>query len=317
MAETLENRMVETAARQQVMARWIPYATLTGAVCIFSLGAIFVRFAQAEHVPSLVIGTLRYSFAAMILAPYVLANHRPELRAISHRDLGFIAVAGCAFAIALFLFFSSLEHTTVMITNLFTNTSPLWVALAEALLLKALLDRRVWLGLILALLGGALFSLSGMDGSIRMGPDPVGGVLLSLASALLSTVYMILARVVRQRVPTLVFLWITMLSGSVLLYAIVLFSHTPLLGYAIEGYLWVLIVTITGQIIGQSLMAFTLAHLPATFVSVALLGQVIISGGLAFLIFGEQPDLVQVVAGTIILAGVVMVVTTRRAVGAR
>lgn len=56
------------AAEHPTTARWLPYATLTGAVGIFSIGAVFVRMAQAEHVPSLVIAALRFLFATPMLS---------------------------------------------------------------------------------------------------------------------------------------------------------------------------------------------------------------------------------------------------------
>ncbi|MBZ0303994.1 MAG: DMT family transporter [Anaerolineae bacterium] len=302
--------MVDLAAQPKVTARWVPYAALTGAVVIFSFGAIFVRLAQAQQVPSLVIAALRYTFGAAILAPVVLRQHGAEIRQMPRRDLVLVGLAGIAMGISLFLYFSTLEHTTVMITNLFTNTSPLWIGLAEVLILKAVLDRRVWLGVILALGGGLLFSLTRMDGS-SMGLNPSMGIVLALASALFSTAYFILARAVRARVSALAYLWLTLISGTILLLIVALALGIPLIGYPLEGYFWILVVTLTGQITGQFLMAYTLAYLPATVVSVAMLAQVMIGAVLALILFGEQPGLLQVVASAVILLGVGVVITAR------
>ncbi len=309
--------MRNAAERSAVPARWIPYATLTATVCIFSIGAVFVRMAQAEGVPSLAIAALRYLFAVMIIAPFVLARSRHEARRVTVRDYGLIGLAGTTFALSLFFFFVALEHTTVLIANLVTNTHPLWVALVEVVILKMVLERRIWIGLILALGGGVLFAASGLDASSGMGANPVTGVLFALGSAFLSTVYFILGRTIRSRVSTLIFLWTAMLTGLIVMLVVALASGTALTGYPTPAYLWILLVTVTGQVIGQTLLTYTLAHLPSTLVSVSMLVQVILSAVFAFLVFHEQPGPIQIVASAVILVGVGLVVTRGQPLPAR
>lgn len=305
----LETIMLNTAASHKPAINWMPYIILAVALCFMSTGAVFVRLAQAEHIPSLAIATLRYIVAVSILTPIVLTRSQPELRCITRQQFGFMALAGITFALALLFFFFGLEHTTVLIDNLFTNTHPLWVALVEVIILKVMLNRRVWLGLILALLGAGLFAFAGSGSD--MGSNPTLGILFAFGSALLSTVYFILGRSVRTRVSTLVFLWIALTTGLILLLVAAFVTHTPLLGYSLPGYFWILLVTITGQLLGQALMTYSLAHLPATFVSVSMLAQVILSAVQAAIIFGEQPGPVQVIGSAVVLAGVALVITAR------
>jgi drug/metabolite transporter (DMT)-like permease len=301
--------MINAAAPQKSAVNWMPYIILAIALCFMSTGAVFVRLAQAQHIPSLAIATLRYIVAVSILTPITLTRSRPELRRITRREFGLIALAGITFALALLFFFFGLEHTTVLIDNLFTNTHPLWVALVEVAILKVVLNRRVWLGLILALAGAGLFAFAGSG--TDMGPNPTTGILFAFGSALLSTVYFILGRTVRARISTVVFLWIALTTGLILLLVAVFITRTPLLGYSLSGYFWILMVTITGQLIGQALMTYSLAHLPATFVSVSMLAQVILSAVQAAIIFGEQPGPVQLIGSAVVLAGVALVITAR------
>jgi drug/metabolite transporter (DMT)-like permease len=301
--------VLDTAASSRTTTRWLPYAVLSGAVVVLSTGAVFVRMAQSEHVPSLVIAALRYAFAVSILTPLLLTRHRAELRQTSWADRRRIMIAGVAFALSLVSFFLALENATVLIANLFTNTHPLWVGLLEMLLLGTLLSRRVWFGIVLALGGAALFAVSGSLG--EMGPNPMVGVLLALGAAFLSTAYFILGRTVRVRVSTVVFMWIIMLTGVITLSIALLLTHTTLTGYSTTGYLWILLVAFTGQVVGQGLLSFSLAHLPATFVSVSMLVQVVLSAFWAFIAFQENPGFIQIIASGVILAGVGLVITAR------
>jgi drug/metabolite transporter (DMT)-like permease len=198
-----------------------------------------------------------------------------------------------------------------LLTNLMTNSSPLWVAIMEVAILKAFLSKRVWMGILLALAGMVLFALAGLDGGGDMGSDPLLGGGIALLSAFIAAIYFIVGRTVRARVSTLVFLWIGLVAGAVVMLVINLVTGTSLTGYSLEGYALILIVTITGQIVGQAMLAYCLAHFPATFVSIALQMLVILSALEAFFVFGEQPGPLQILASAVILAGVIMVISGR------
>ena len=211
----------------------------------------------------------------------------------------------------MFLSFVALEHTTVLIANLLVNTHPLWVAILEVLALKAVLGRRVWLGLALALTGTVVFGLAGILGRSGLGDNPLLGGSISLIAAFIAASYFVLGRTIRRRVSTLVFMWLVLIFGALAALSVSLISGTPLLGYSLQGYFWILITAIIGQVIGQSLFAYCLAYLPATLVSISMQGIVVGSAILAFFIFGEQPGALQLLASLVILAGVILVISTR------
>src|SRR5256886_13801517 len=53
---------------------------------------------------------------------------------------------------------------------------------------------------------------------------------------------------------------------------------------------WVLLgCALTAQVLGQGLIAYALAHLPATFGAVGLYVQVVAAGVYAWLLLGERP----------------------------
>jgi drug/metabolite transporter (DMT)-like permease len=62
------------------------------------------------------------------------------------------------------------------------------------------------------------------------------------------------------------------------------------------------------------MLAYCLAHFPATFVSIALQMLVILSALEAFFVFGERPGPLQILASAVILAGVIMVISGRNPV---
>ena len=261
--------------------------------------------------PSLTIAVLRLSMAAAILTPYVLGNHRGELRRLQRRDLLYATLAGLMFGASLFALFLAIEHTTVLIAISLSNMHPLLVALFEIFLLKTLLNWRIWIGLALALGGTLVYMLAGISGMSGLGPQPVLGAAVAFISALTSAFYFILGRSVRKRVSVLVFMWLVLLSGAALGLIVSLLTGTPLLGFSLQNYVFILLLTLAGQVIGQSLLAYCLAYLPATFVSVSMQGIAVVSAVWALLIFAERPGPLQILASGIIIAGVIMVIASR------
>jgi drug/metabolite transporter (DMT)-like permease len=287
--------------------RLLPYVGLAAANVMLGTVPILVRLAQAEGMPTLSIATLRVLLAVILLAPHLLSRHRSALRALTRRDLRLLALAGLANSLFFVMFFGSLEHTSVLIASVFSGTNPLWVALMEVFILRAALRRHLWIGLGLVLVGGALFALSGGGGAVDLGSSPLLGGGMALLAAVGSGSYYILGRAVRQRVGALVFLWVMLLATLTVLLSIALLSGTPLTGFSVQGYVWVVLLAVGAQIIGQASIAYTLAHLSPTFVSIALQISIIISALLALLLFAEVPQAAQMIASAVIVAGVIRV----------
>jgi len=71
-----------------------------------------------------------------------------------------------------------------------------------------------------------------------------------------------------------------------------------------EGWLVVLGLALVTQILGQGLIAYAFAHLPAALSSVSLLIQPVMAALFAWALFGEAIGLVQVTGGAMVLAGI-------------
>jgi drug/metabolite transporter (DMT)-like permease len=293
----------------------LPAAAMIAANLTLATVPILVRLAQAEAMPTMAVATLRLLFAVLLLTPYILSRHRAELRRLTRRDAALIGLTGFSTAMFFVFFFTSLEHTSVLIASVFSGTSPLWVALAEVVVLKAVLRRNIWVGLALVLGGSALFAFSGGGGAVSLGDNPVLGGAMAVIAAMTSAGYMLPARTVRRRLSALAFLWMMLLVALAIMLALCLVTGTPLTGYSSSGYIWILLMAVGAQIIGQASISYALAHLPPTFISIVIQLSVIISAGLALLLFQEVPQALQIAASVVIVAGVLRVILPSRPSG--
>jgi drug/metabolite transporter (DMT)-like permease len=69
-------------------------------------------------------------------------------------------------------------------------------------------------------------------------------------------------------------------------------------------YLWFLLLALIPQLFGHSVFNWALKYLPASFVSVTLLGEPVGSTILAYFIFQEQPGWLKICGAVLILAGI-------------
>lgn len=286
----------------------LPYLALIAANLTLATVPILVRLAQAEHMPSMSIATLRLAVAVVLLAPYIYTRHRAEIRTVTRQDAGLIVIAGLSTTLFFVFYFTSLEHTSVLIASVFSGTHPLWVAFMEIAVLRTVLRRSIWVGLALVLGGSALFALSGNGANVTLGDNPALGSVLSLIAAFGSAVYFIVGRSVRRRVSALAFLWLMLIVALLTCLAVTAASGAALTGYSPQSYLWIVLMALGAQIVGQASISYALAHLSPTLISITTQVSIILSAGLALLIFQEYPQPLQLVASAVIVVGVTLVV---------
>jgi len=89
----------------------------------------------------------------------------------------------------------------------------------------------------------------------------------------------------------------------VLITIMVAMRETPV-GLPPVAYLWFLLLAFIPQLFGHTVYNWSLKYVPASFVSVTLLGEPIGSTILAFIIFQEAPGWIKIMGGVLILAGI-------------
>ncbi|TVR23402.1 MAG: DMT family transporter [Anaerolineaceae bacterium] len=283
------------------------YGVLLFGIAAISMAAIFIRLAQAEGVPSSIIAGGRLFIAALILTPAVLRKpeYMMQLRGLGRFDLLLVTLSGFFLAMHFMAWVTSLEYTSVLISGVLVTTSPIWVALMEVFILRARLSRMVIAGLILAMTGGLIIGLSG-GGALFEGADSVRGALLATTGAITVAAYLIIGRRLRGSVSVTPYIWSVYSIAALIIGIILIISRTPVTGYTVDGYLWVLACGLVPQLLGHSALNYALGYLPATYISLSTQTEPLLSALAAFIIFNEMPAWAQVIGGLVILSGVIL-----------
>lgn len=281
------------------------YATLgLGAFCI-AFAAIFVKWADA---PGSVIALYRVGVATVVLMPLFWRRYHGVLLQVRRRLVLLSMLGGALFAADLALWNTSLKLTSAANATLIANTTPIWVGLAAYFWLGETIGRRFLVGLIGAMSGAMLI----MGDDFFRGMSLGHGDLLALAAAFFYSAYILVTKRARDRLDTLFYIWLANVGAILTLTALSLVAGWSFVGYSTSTYSAMIALGLVSQVAGVSAIAWATGHLPASFVSVGLLSQPVMTTILAFFLLGEGVTPWQVVGGGLILCGIYLAATERR-----
>ena len=307
--------MTETAESKNT--RGLIAVVLIFGVFAISSSAIFIRLAQDEQVPSLVIAAWRTLIAALVLLPFALLRRRTELSQLKRREWVLAVLSGVMLGLHFAAWISSLGLTSITSSTVFVATVPLWVALASPFLLGESLSRGLKIGIGLAFVGAVVIGLSDVlmlvNGRIAFNitptadaSNPLLGNLLALFGAIAAATYMIIGRRLRQGLSLLSYTTVVYGMAAVTLVIGTLIARQSMFGFSPKVYLLFLAMAFIPQLIGHTSFNWALSFLPAAFVSIAAISEPVGASILAILFFQEYPGPVVLVGSILILVGVIL-----------
>ena len=264
-----------------------------------SLSSIFVKFSTA---PSSVTAAYRLLWTVFLLTPSVLLGrqNRQELVSLSRRD-GILSIfSGVFLALHFVLWFESLQHTSVASSTTIVCTEVIWVSLGYWVFLKGRLTGKAVLIIAVALAGSVMIAVS----DNASGGSHLYGDILALFAAVAVAVYLLIGRVVRERVSTTVYTYVVYASCSIVLLLITAFQGVSMGGYGYCAVIVGLLLAVFSTILGHSIFSWCLKYFTPSFVSASKLCEPVAAGILAYFLFGEQPSLLQLAGGVLIISSV-------------
>jgi len=291
-----------------------PLLILTIGVFAISFSSIFIRWAQDENVPSLVIAAWRTGLAGFILLPIALTRRGGELRALPARGRWLALLSGVLLGLHFGSWISSLEYTSITSSTVLVATSPLWVGLASPFILGESLSRGLKTGIGLAILGSLIIGLGDVVGWENGTPYfiPIAGSHallgngLALVGAFAASGYLLIGRLLRPNLSLLSYTAIVYSTAAITLVAASLWQQYALFAYSPQVYLLFGLMALFPQLIGHSSFNWALGYLPAAYVSVAVISEPIGASILAVLFFQELPGTAGLIGSLFILGGILI-----------
>lgn len=286
IAATAPSSPVSTAA----------FLCLLAGGCAIGFAPILVRIAETGPVAS---AFWRTALAAPLLLAWAwhVRGSEPE----AGTPFGAILGSGLFFAGDLGVWHWSIMYTSVANSALLVNLAPVFVTLAGWLLWRRTVTRTFVVAMVIAIVG--MFVLVGPN--FTAGGTKLLGDALAALAAVSYAGYLLSIKVARDAKASTARLmaWSTTITAAALL-PIALLSPQPFLPQSADGW-WVLVgLALVTQILGQGLIAYSFAHLPASLSSLSLLIQPVTATIFAWALFGEAIGALQFAGGAIVLAGI-------------
>jgi drug/metabolite transporter (DMT)-like permease len=273
-------------------------ALILGATAI-GFSPIFVRLAEVGPITS---AFWRVALAAPALWLWALLS-RPTRKPVqlNRMHLTALIAVGLSFAGDLSFWHWSIKLTSVANATLLANLSAVFVTLAAWLLYRQRPTLVFLIGLLLALTGTATL----MSRSFSLGAQQPLGDLLGVATACCYSVYLLSIKRLRDAgfATALIVSWGTSITALALL-PIALLSGETLLPPSLHAWAVLLALALISHAGGQTLIAYALAQLPASFSSVALLLEPLVAAVIAWPLFGEHLGPVEIAGCVLVLAGI-------------
>jgi len=272
------------AGRPSPVVRSAPLAAILVAVVCVSFASVFIRWSES---PALTIALYRMGFATLLLAPFLATAKGAQMRALTPRDFGLLAVVGFALAAHFATWILSLQLVDVATSVVLVTSHPLLVALVSHVAFRERVNRQTALGIGLGFGGVVAIALA----QAGRGPNPLLGSLLAFLGAIAAGAYLLAGRRLRQRMDLVPYAVTVYAFSTLFLVLFVVMAATPIVLTSNVGRELGLFLAMAAvsQIGGHTLYNYALKHVSATVVSTSLLGEPVGASILAFLLLGEAP----------------------------
>ena len=259
------------------------YLILFGGVFALSTSAIWVRVAGA---PSGVTAFYRLAITAVVLLPFFLLSKscRAEAKALRRGQWVRTMAAGVFLALHYLLWFESLNYTSIASSTVIVCLQPLFSIVLERLLLKSHFRPVALVGCGIALLGSVIIGF----GDFRIsGLSLLGDILAFVAAGVISGYYF-LGQTIRKEVSALTYSVLAYFTSAVVLLLYTLGRGEPLDGYAPKTCMAIVGIALIATVGGQFVFNLLLKQLPASAVTMSILGEPIGTCILAYLFLHES-----------------------------
>ena len=263
-----------------------------------SSSAIIVRYlSEIEAIP---IAFARMTIAGIILWTYSLFKPQGSLP-LKIKLLTILS--GVFLGIHFAFFFSSVKLTTLANATLFGTLAPIFTVILNYLIYRTKINSKIFMGLILTLLGG--LTMQGFD--IEFNSVGFKGDLSAIICSFWMAFVLIITKSIRKEYGTLIYSRLLYVSASVALLILILILEIPVKQPNGQEIIFLLLLGFIPNILGHSILYYSIRYLPAHTVASVPLGEPVIVSTIGFILFKEIVPFSVFIGGAITICGLYLI----------
>jgi len=284
----------------------LPYLILAGGVLATSFSSIMTKGTAA---PPTIIAFWRLSLTVLMLLVPLLLRQREALGTISRRDWLLTLTSGIALSAHFYFWNTSLGLTSVAASTVLVDMHPFIVLTAGHFIFGERLRPWGMIGALLAVAGAVVIGVADARGG---GSQALRGDIYAVLGAITVACYFLIGRSVRQRVELLPYTVTVYTMASAVLLATALLTHTVVAAYPARTWWLFAGLALIPTVFGHTVFSWVLRYVRAGTVSLAILGEPVGAGILAWLIFDQRPGILTYLGAVLILGGIGVFITNVR-----
>ena len=273
---------------------------------LFGLKSIFIKLAFAEGVDAPTLLSLRMLIAFplyVLILWWVMRKPSGNIRAITTKDLFAILVLGfLGYYLASLLDFEGLNHISAQLERLTLFTYPVMVALLSWVIFSEKITKQVWFSLGCTYLGVSFLYL--YETSTTQQSIALGTTLVALA-ALSFSYYVIFSKRYIQRLGSLFFTSVAMLSSTVFVFIHFFITHA-ISDLQVSNTIWLyaFLLGIVSTLLPSFMISEAISRIGGTKTSIAGSVGPVFTILLAVAVLGEDFGWAQFVGMILVIVGV-------------
>lgn len=269
-------------------------------IALFSISSSSILVRYLNNIEAVPIAFARMAIAGLILWTFSIFQPQGNIK-LKYKLLTILS--GSFLGIHFAFFFSAVKMTTLANATLFGTLAPIFTVSINYIFFKIKINKNIIYGLILTIVGG--LTMHGFD--IEFKSVGFKGDISAIICSFWMALVLIITKYVRIEYGTVIYSRLLYTAASITLVIVILIFDIPVNKPSYDEIIFLFLLGFIPNILGHSILYYTIKFLPAHTVASIPLGEPIIVSILGLILFNEILPISVVLGGIIILTGLYLI----------
>lgn len=268
------------------------------------LAVLFVSFSpiltKLSTSPALIIAAYRLAITVLFMFPFIIFKKNNDYKNMDIKLLLLSILSGIFLAFHFVSWILSIKYTSITSSTVLVSIHPVFIIFLNFFIFKEKPKKYIIISILISIIGSIIIAF----GDSTAGSNELYGDVLAIFGAVFMSGYLIIGKIVRQRISSSTYTFVVYLSSTITLIILGLINNVKLYPYPIKEILIFIALAIFATILGHSIFSYTLKFLNPAFISTTTLAEPVFATIWALIIFSEIPTVYNITGGLLVILGI-------------